>query len=182
MKIGIIVGSVRRERAADAVVGWVREQADRRDDAEFEVIDLREFDLPVFDSPTLPAMAEKQYESPAVTRWSRAVDGCDGFVFITPEYNHGVPGGFKNAFDSLGPEWQDKTVGFVSYGAEGGVRSVEQWRQIVANFSMHDVRQQVSLSLFGEFGDDGLQLADRRTEELGTLFDQLVAATARHAR
>ena len=59
-----------------------------------------------------------------------------GFVSDTPEYNHGVPGAFKNAVDSLGPEWVGKAVGFVSYGADGGVRCVEHWRAIVASFQM----------------------------------------------
>ena len=110
-------------------------------------------------------------------RWGETIDGYDGFIFVTPEYNHSVPGPFKNAFDSIGPEWQGKTVGFVSYGAENGVRAVEHWRAIVANFSMYDVRQQVSLSIFTEMGENGLTLADRRAGELETLLDQLIPAT-----
>jgi NAD(P)H-dependent FMN reductase len=179
VKIGIIIGSIRNGRSGKAVGDWVAEQAAGRTDAEFELIDLKDFDLPVFDSPTLPAMANREYESPNVTRWSRAVDGCDGFVFVTPEYNHGVPGGLKNAVDSLGPEWTGKTAGFVSYGADGGIRAVEQWRQIVANFQILDVRAQVAISLFTEFSDGAFTPADRRAAELGTLLDQLVAVTAK---
>ena len=179
MKIGIIVGSIRAGRAGAGVGAWVAEQAAQRSDAQFELVDLKTFDVPLLTSATVPAAAEKQYESENVQRWSAAIDACDGFIFVTPEYNHGVPGAFKNAVDSLGSEWFGKTVGFVSYGADGGVRAVEQWRQIVANFQMLDVRAQVSLSLFTEFGADGLTPLERRTGELTTLFDQLITLTAK---
>lgn len=157
----------------------MRTNADEHGGAEFELIDLREFDLPLMTSATLPSMANRTYDSPEVTRWSQAVDACDGFIMITPEYNHGVPGALKNAVDSLGPEWTGKTIAFVSYGADGGVRAVEHWRQIVANFHMIDVRHQVSLQLFTEFGEDGLHLQDRRDGELKGLLDALVSLTDR---
>jgi NAD(P)H-dependent FMN reductase len=179
MKIGIVIGSVRDGRNGHTVGEWVAAQAGARTDAEFELIDLKDFELPVFSSATLPAMANRQYEHANVTRWSQAIDACDGFVFVTPEYNHGVPGALKNAVDSLGPEWTGKTVGFVSYGADGGIRAVEQWRQIVANFQILDVRAQVAISLFAEFGEGGFSPAERRTAELTTLLDQLVTLTAK---
>lgn len=179
MKIGIVIGSIREGRNGKSVGDWVAAQAGARGDADFEVLDLKEFEVPLLTSATLPAMANRQYEHASVTRWSEAVDACDGFVFVTPEYNHGVPGGFKNAVDSLGPEWTGKTVGLVSYGADGGIRAVEQWRQIFANFQMLDVRAQVSISLFAEFGQGGFAPAERRSAELTTLLDQLVALTAK---
>ena len=179
MRIGIIVGSIRDGRAGAGVGTWVAEQAAQRDDAQFELIDLKTFDVPLLTSATVPAAAKKQYESENVQRWSATIDACDGFIFVTPEYNHGVPGAFKNAVDSLGSEWFGKTVGFVSYGADGGVRAVEQWRQIVANFQMLDVRAQVSLSLFTEFGADGFTPLDRRAGELAGLLDQLITLTAK---
>ena len=179
MKIGIILGSIREGRAGESVAHWVAQQAASREGATYELIDLKSFDVPLLTSATVPGAADKQYSDERVTRWSRAIDSCDGFVFVTPEYNHGVPGALKNAFDSLGNEWADKAVAFVSYGAESGVRAVEQWRQIVANFHMHGVRQQVSLSLFTEFGADGVEPNERRPGELATLFDQLESATRR---
>lgn len=175
MKIGIIVGSVREGRVGLSVGEWAKAIADRRSDAEFELIDLKSFGVPVFDSATNPMMAKKEYASDAVRAWSAAVDACDAFVFVTPEYNHGVPGGFKNAVDSLGPEWVGKAVAFVSYGADNGVRAVEQWRQIVANFSMVDVRGQLSLNRFAEFGDNGFAPNERREGEFGGVLDQLIA-------
>ena len=177
MKIGIIVGSVREGRRGASAGAWVQAQAQGRAGFDYEIVDLKSFDVPLLTSATVPGAARKKYDSPQVTAWSQAIDACDAFIFVTPEYNHSVPGAFKNAFDSLGPEWTGKAVGFVSYGAESGVRAVEAWRPIVANFQMVDVRQQVSLSTFGEF--DGTQVTpnDRRPGEAKTLFGQLEKMT-----
>ena len=179
MQIGIIIGSVREGRRGQAVAEWVLDSASTRGGAEFRIIDLADFDVPLYTSATLPMTANKTYDDDGVTRWSQAVDACDGFIFVTPEYNHGVPGAFKNAVDSLGPEWVGKTVGFVSYGADGAVRCVEQWRQIVVNFQMVDVRGQVALSLFTDFGDTGVEPLERRAGELKTMLDQLVTMTSK---
>ena len=181
MKIGIILGSIREGRAGESVAEWVAEQAQQREAATYELVDLKTFDVPLLTSATVPGAAQKQYDDERVRRWSEKIDSFDGFVFVTPEYNHGVPGAFKNAFDSLGDEWGDKPVGLVSYGAESGVRAVEQWRQIVANFRMYCVRQQGSIGRFTEFGDNGVEPNERRAGELATLFDQLEDATRRFA-
>ena len=92
------------------------------------------------------------------------MDACDGYVFVTAEYNHSVPGTMKNAFDSLFGEWAGKPVAFVSYGADGGVRAVEHWRQIVGNLSMTDIRNQVALNIFGEDVENG-ELAPREHKQ-----------------
>ena len=174
MKIAIILGSTRPGRFGAQVADWVMEQVAGRDDAEYVLVDLAEYDLDLLNEPTVPGAAKRQYDNPKTRRWSETIDQYDGFVFVTPEYNHGVPGAFKNAYDSLGPEWVGKPVAFVSYGAESGVRAVEAWRQIVGNFNMFDIRNQLSLNLFTEFGDDGVQPNDRRPGELSDLLDMLV--------
>ncbi|CAM2846314.1 MULTISPECIES: NADPH-dependent FMN reductase [Dermacoccus] len=181
MKIGVILGSIRDSRDGAHVAHWVLDQAASREDAQFELIDLAKFDVPLLTSVTLHATANRSYDSEQVTAWSKAIDACDAFIFVTPEHNHSVPGAFKNAVDVLGPEWQGKAVGLVSYGADGGVRAVEHWRQILANFQMVVVRQQVSLSLFTEFGENSLALEERREAELSTLFDQVIAMGERLA-
>lgn len=179
MKIGIVLGSIREGRIGEAVGNWVLETATARDDATYSIVDLKSFNVPLLTSATVPAMAGGVYDSPEVQNWSAAIAELDGFIFVTPEYNHGIPGAFKNAVDSLGPEWTGKAVGFVSYGADGGTRAVEQWRQVVANFSMHAVRGQVSLSLFTEFGPDGFAPLDRRAGELTGVLDQVVSAATK---
>ena len=148
---------------------------------EVELLDLKSFDVPLLTSATVPGAAQRQYDSEAVTAWSQAVDACDGFVFLTAEYNHSVPGAFKNALDSLGPEWWGKAVAFLSYGADGGVRAVEHWRTIVANMGMVDVRGQVPFSTFTERGEDGgFAPNERRAGELEGVWEQLVDATRRN--
>ena len=179
MKIAIIVGSTRQGRLGSQVGAWVKENADTRDgDVDFDLLELADFDLPLLTEPTVPGAANREYETPQTREWSRTIEGYDGFVWVTPEYNHGVPAAFKNALDVLYPEWNDKAVGFVAYGADGGVRAVEQWRQIVANVRMVDVRAQVSLSTFLDVEDGTLKPLERRTGELATMLDQLTEMAA----
>lgn len=183
MKTGIIIGSIRETRKGGNVGRWVESQASKRSDADYHLIDLRTFDVPLLTSPTHPMAAERSYDSVAVQRWSEVIDSCDAYVFVTPEYNHGVPGGFKNAVDSLGPEWMGKAVGFVSYGSAMGVRAVEHWRQIAANFRMVDIRSQVVLSIFTDLEDDGAVRTSERLEDDATaMFDELERTSTRLAR
>lgn len=176
-KIGIVLGSTRPGRLGTGVAEWVAKQAAQRDGAAYDLLDVAEFDLDLLGEPVVPGAADRQYENAKTRRWSRAVDECDGFVFVTPEYNHGVPAALKNAFDVLGPEWRQKAVAFVAYGADGGVRAVEHWRSITANMAMLDARSQVSLSLFTDFGDTGFAPSERRETELSGLFDELETLT-----
>ena len=147
---------------------WVVDAGQAREGFSYQLLDLAEFNVPALTAAVTPGAANKQYDDPAVTAWSKAVDACDGFVFVTPEYNHSVPGAMKNAFDSLGPEWAGKPVAFVSYGADGGVRAVEHWRQIVGNLSMTDIRNQVALNIYGEDAE-GADLAPREHKQAALL-------------
>lgn len=180
MKVGIVVGSIREQRLGAQVGAWIAEVAAKRDgEASYELIELADFDVPLFTAAAHPMAARKSYDDERVQRWSDAIDACDAFVFVTAEYNHSVPGAFKNAVDSLGGEWMGKPVGFVGYGVVGGVRAIEHWRTIVANFSMTGVRAEVNLSTFSEVVDGRFTPADRREGELNTVFDQVEAAAAR---
>ena len=176
--IGVFLGSVRRGRIGEQVANWVMDAAGERD-AEYRLLDLAEFDVPHLVAEVVPGAANKQYDDPAVTRWSEAVDACDGYVFVSAEYNHSVPGTMKNAFDSLFGEWAGKSVAFVSYGADGGVRAVEHWRQIVGNLSMTDIRNQVALNIYGEDAE-GADLAPREHKQAALLraLSDLERATA----
>ncbi len=181
MKIGIISGSLREGRKSTAVAQWVAEHAAGRDGIEFEVLEVADFDIPVLTSATHPMQAKRRYDSEAVQNWGAAVDACDAFVFVTPEYNHGVPGGFKNAVDSIGPEWVGKAVGFVSYGSAGGTRAVEQWRQIMGNFNAYAVRNQVTMSIFTDWKDGVFSPHERYVGDLDALLDQLQKAAGQLA-
>ena len=161
--IGVFLGSVRSGRIGEHIGAWVMDAAAERD-ADYRLLDLADFDVPHLVAEVVPGAANKQYDDPAVTAWSKAVDTCDGFVFVTPEYNHSIPGTMKNAFDSLFGEWAGKPVAFVGYGADGGVAHEEHWRQIVANLSMTDIRNQVALNIFGEDVENG-ELAPREHKQ-----------------
>lgn len=148
-RIGIIVGSTRPRRRAGAVAAWVGEAGAGRGDAAFEVVDLASYALPLLDEP-LPA-AIGDYQHPHTKAWSAKVRSFDGYVFVTPEYNHSVPAALKNAIDFLYAEWHHKAAGLVSYGIDGGVRAAEHLRLILAEVKVADVRSQVALSLGRDF-------------------------------
>src|SRR3954467_2351067 len=149
LKVGIVVGSTRPGRKAEAVARWVHEIARKRTDAEFEVVDIQDFNLPLLDEPVPPSMG--QYSKPHTKAWAAKVGSFDAFVFVTPEYNHGTSGALKNAIDFLFAEWSNKAAGFVGYGSAGGARAVEQLRLVLAEVQVATVRNQVALSLFTDF-------------------------------
>lgn len=170
----MIIGSIRDQRATAAVAEFVFEQvAARAGSASYELVDLADFDLPLLTSSVHPMAAKKQYEDPRVQAWSDRIDVFDGYIFVTPEYNHGVPGAFKNAVDSLGAEWMRKPVAFVGHGSVGGVRSIEQWRQILANFSMPTVRAELNFMTALHWHDGRFSPEAHHVTGLATLCDQL---------
>jgi NAD(P)H-dependent FMN reductase len=149
LKIAIIVGSTRPGRKADAVAKWVYEFARTRGDAEFEIVDVADFNLPLLDEAIPPVMAK--YQNDHTLAWSAKIGAFDGFVFVTPEYNHGTSGALKNAIDFLWQEWNNKAAGIVSYGSAGGARAAEQLRLVMGELKVADVRNQVLLSLHSDF-------------------------------
>ncbi len=148
-RIGIILGSTRPNRNGEQVAKWVYDIASRRSDAEFELVDLRDYPLPHLDEPLPPSMG--QYQNEHTRQWADKIASFDGFVIVTPEYNHSTSGVLKNAIDYLYAEWNNKAVGFVSYGGVGGARAAEHLRLVAGELQMADVRQQVALSLLTEF-------------------------------
>jgi NAD(P)H-dependent FMN reductase len=173
-RIGIILGSTRPNRNGEQVAKWVLDLASRRSDAEFELVDLRDYPLPHLDEPLPPSMGHYQQEH--TRQWAKKIGSFDGFVIVTPEYNHGTSGVLKNAIDYLYAEWNNKAVGFVSYGAVGGARAVEHLRLVAGELQMADVRQQVTLSLITEFENfQTFRPGDYNVPALDTLLDQVVA-------
>jgi NAD(P)H-dependent FMN reductase len=151
IRIGIIVGSTRPGRKALDVAKWVHRVVSEQGGAEFEIVDIKDFDLPLLDEPLPPSRGK--YEKEHTKRWSAKIAQFDGFIFVTPEYNHSVPGALKNAIDFLYAEWNDKAAAFVSYGGAGGTRAVEHLRGIMGELKVADVRTQVVLSLYEDFED-----------------------------
>jgi NAD(P)H-dependent FMN reductase len=174
IKIGIILGSTRPGRNGEQVAKWVYDVASRRDDAEFELVDLLDYPLPHLDEPLPPSFGN--YQNEHTKQWASKIASFDGFVIVTPEYNHGTSGVLKNAIDYLYAEWNNKAVGFVSYGAVGGARAAEHLRLVAGELQMADVRQQVALSLLTEFENFSVfKPADYNAAALSTMLDQIIA-------
>ncbi len=174
LKIAIIIGSTRPGRIGEAVARWVYEIAKGRSDAEVELVDIKDFNLPLLDEPVPPSMG--QYSQPHTKRWADKINSFDAYVFVAPEYNHGPSGALKNAIDYLYGEWNNKVAGFVSYGSAGGVRAVEQLRLVMAELQVATVRAQVILSLFTDF--ENLQVFKphpRHENSVNNMLDQVIA-------
>lgn len=178
IKVAVITGSTRPGRKSEAVARWVLDIADKRDDAVYELVDLRDFDLPHLDEATPAAMG--QYDHPHTRQWAAAIGPFDAYVFVTPEYNHSTSGVLKNAIDFLYAEWHNKAAGFVGYGLHSGTRAVEHLRLIMAELQVASVSSQVALSLFTDFEDFSALLPGPHQEAaVTTMLDQVVAwATA----
>ena len=174
LKIAVILGSTRPGRNGKAVADWVMTQAERRSGASYELIDLLDYPLPHLDEAMPPSAG--QYAGAHTKAWAEKIAAYDGFVFVTPEYNHSTSGVLKNAIDYLYAEWNNKAVGFVSYGAVGGARAAEHLRLVAAELQMADVRQQVALSLFTEFENFSVfKPGEFSPQSLTTLLDQVIA-------
>lgn len=165
VRVAIILGSTRPGRNGEAVADWVHGIAARRTDAEYELVDVRDFP---------PSQAK--YSKPHTKRWAEKIASFDAFVFVTAEYNHGIPGALKNAIDFLYAEWNNKSAGFVSYGSAGGTRAVEQLRQVMAELQIADVRSQVACSLHTDFENFTVfKPAPHLEPSVTTMLDQVVA-------
>ncbi|MFN2513544.1 MAG: NADPH-dependent FMN reductase [Pyrinomonadaceae bacterium] len=174
LKIAIIVGSTRPGRNGEAVAKWVYEIAHKRSDAEFELVDIKDFNLPLLDEPVPPSRG--QYTKEHTKMWAAKIDSFDAYVFVTPEYNHGTSGALKNAIDFLYQEWNNKAAGFVGYGSALGVRAVEHLRLVMGELQVADVRAQVGLSLFTDFENFSVfNPAARHEQSVNAMLDQVIA-------
>jgi NAD(P)H-dependent FMN reductase len=174
LKIGIILGSTRPGRNGEPVAKWVYEVAARRTDAEYELVDLATFELPHLDEAMPPSLG--QYAQPHTRAWAEKIATFDGFVFVTPEYNHSTSGALKNAIDFLYGEWNNKAAGFVSYGGVGGTRAVEHLRLIMSELQVATVRAQVALSLHTDFENfSTFRPGAHQLDALNATLDQVVA-------
>lgn len=173
LRIGIIVGSTRPGRKGLEVGEWVAANA-KAAGVEFELVDLVDYALPLLDEPLPASMGQYQHEHSR--KWAAKVDEFDGYIFVTAEYNHSLPGALKNALDFASLEWHNKAAGIVSYGSMGGVRANEHLRQVLAELEIADVRQNVMLSLFTDWENfTTFAPAQLHLAELAKQVDQVVA-------
>jgi NAD(P)H-dependent FMN reductase len=173
VRIGMVVGSTRPGRKAPTIAEWAHEILKRRKDAEFEIVDIEDYKLPLLDEPAPPVL--RRYAKPHTQAWSAKIDSLDGFVFITPEYNHGTSAALKNAIDFLFHEWNNKAAGFIGYGGSGGIRAVENLRLVMGEIKVADVRAEVNLSLRTDFENyTAFKPHEKHTKSLHALADDLI--------
>ncbi|EMR05444.1 putative flavoprotein [Bhargavaea cecembensis DSE10] len=143
LNIGIILGSTREGRVSPQVGQWVKGIADGRGDANYEIVDIADYQLPF--------LGTTDGSEPGIAKWNEKLASLDGFVFVVQEYNHSISGALKNAIDFAREAWNDKAAGIVSYGSTGGARAAEHLRGILGELKVADVRTHPTLSLFTDF-------------------------------
>ncbi|MBB6670361.1 NADPH-dependent FMN reductase [Cohnella nanjingensis] len=167
LNIGIILGSTRQGRLSPQVGDWVKSVADKRGDANYEIVDIADFKLPLFGEVDATEQA---------TAWNVKLASLDGFVFIVQEYNHSISASLKNALDYAREAWNNKAAGIVSYGSVGGARAAEHLRGILGELSVADVRVHPALSLFTDFENGTVfKPADLHLTNVNGMLDQVLA-------
>ncbi len=182
--IQVILGSIRAGRVGEKVAQWFMETMSGRTDAQFQLVDLRDYPLPLFADAVPPSQREGKHADPAVQKWLDTVAAADGYVWITPEYNHSFSSALKNALDYPYKEWNGKPVGFVSYGGvAAGSRATEHLRQVAAELRMYDVRDQVLIpAVWAAFDAAGVLLDAEKHRKNADLMVTEVIRLAREFR
>lgn len=174
-KIGVIIASVRDGRAGESVAKYVVDLANSTDNSfEYDLIDLKAINLPLLNEPYPAAMNNYQYQH--TKDWAKLIAGFDGFIIVTPEYNHGYPAAIKNALDYLFVEWNNKPIGFVGYGySASGARAIEQLRQVLVNLQLKTLWKDVLINLFTNSKDGVFQSNDFIDTQIKDLINRLEA-------
>ncbi|MBS4201808.1 NAD(P)H-dependent oxidoreductase [Bacillus sp. FJAT-49732] len=168
LNIGIILGSTRQGRVSPQVGEWVKGIADKREDANYEIVDIAEYKLPF--------LGEGTGTEPGLQAWNEKLASLDGFVFIVQEYNHSITGALKNALDSARDVWYNKAAGIVSYGSTGGARAAEHLRGICGELKIADVRTHPTLSLFTDFENfSEFKPAELHLQNVNTMLEEVVS-------
>ncbi|HEV7418089.1 MAG TPA: NAD(P)H-dependent oxidoreductase [Tianweitania sediminis] len=154
LQLKVIIGSTRPTRQGDKVARWFEGAAREHGSFDVQLLDLVDFQLPVFDEPKHPRM--KDYAHEHTRQWSTAIDPADAFVFVTPEYNYFPPASLVNALDYLVLEWYRKPAAMVSYGGiSGGLRAAQSLRPLLSALNMMPIPQGLPVPLFNTMIEDG---------------------------
>jgi NAD(P)H-dependent FMN reductase len=168
LKIGIILGSTRQGRVSPQVGEWVKGIADQRGDADYEIVDISDFNLPF--------LGTTDGTEPGIAAWNQKLASLDGFVFVVQEYNHSITGALKNAIDFARESWYNKAAGIVSYGSTGGARAAEHLRGILGEVKVADVRTHPTLSLFTDFENGSVfKPQDLHQTNMTAMLDEVIA-------
>jgi NAD(P)H-dependent FMN reductase len=142
-KIAIIISTTRATRFGEKPAKWIYDICAARADMSVELIDLRDYPMPFFDEPATNAWVPSKNE--VAKRWQKKVAEFDGYIFVTAEYNRGIPAVLKNALDYAYPEWNRKAAAYVGYGSVGAARSIEQLRLNCVELQMAPTRTGVHI-------------------------------------
>lgn len=166
LKIGIILGSTREGRVSPQVGQWVLDKSKEVENADFEIVDIKTFNLPLLGTTE---------DQSAVVKWNEKLQTLDGFIFVVSEYNHSMSGALKNALDSARDAWHHKAAGIFSYGSAGGARAAEHLRGVLGELMVADVRTQILMSLFNDF-DNYVTFKPQplHEENLKLVFEQVI--------
>jgi NAD(P)H-dependent FMN reductase len=168
LNVGIILGSTRQGRVSPQVGEWVKGIADKRGDANYEIVDIAGYQLPF--------LGTTDGTEPGIAAWNEKLTSLDGFVFIVQEYNHSITGALKNALDFAREAWNNKAAGIVSYGSTGGARAAEHLRGIMGELMIADVRVHPTLSLFTDFENfTTFKPGELHLNNVNAMLDQVVA-------
>ncbi|MBD8071571.1 NADPH-dependent FMN reductase [Bacillus sp. PS06] len=168
LNVGIILGSTRDGRVSPQVGAWIKEIAEQRGDANYEIVDIADYQLPF--------LGTTDGTEPGIAAWNEKLNSLDGFVFIVQEYNHSITGALKNAIDFAREAWNNKAAGIVSYGSTGGARAAEHLRGIMGELLIADVRVHPTLSLFTDFENfTTFKPADIHHDNVNAMLDQVIA-------
>lgn len=168
LNIGIILGSTREGRVSPQVGEWVKGLANKRGDANYEIVDIADYQLPF--------LGTTDGSEPGIAAWNQKLASLDGFIFIVQEYNHSITGSLKNALDFAREAWNNKAAGIVSYGSTGGARAAEHLRGIMGELMIADVRVHPTLSLFTDFENGSVfKPQDLHLTNVNAMLDQVIA-------
>ena len=175
LKIGIITGSTRPNRKSIKIATELKKWADKRGDALYEVVDIADYHLPMYNEP-IAALYSQDYQTPEAIPWAEKINSLDGFIFVVPEYNHGLPSALKNAIDYLCHEYRDKVAGIVSYGSQGGVRAGQVLRLVLGGLHVAVISTGLSLSILTDFdSEENFTPEDNLESIFNKLLDRLLA-------
>lgn len=175
LKIQVIVGSTRENRFSEKPAQWIFNELKKYSDIEPEMLDLRDYPLPFFSESQTPSSKQQPYANEVVKKWTQKIAEADGYIIVTPEYNHSFPAVLKNALDYVYQEWNNKPVGFVSYGSVGGARAVEQLREVAVELQMVPIKNAVHIMGFWKLLDEnGNFNAESLQESADKMINQLV--------
>ncbi|MGO4691429.1 NADPH-dependent FMN reductase [Glaciibacter sp. 2TAF33] len=173
-KIAIVTGGSRPGSVNSTVAEWVHSQVADRTDAEFEVVNFNDFNLPLLDEAYPASMQNYQHEH--TKAWSARIDEFDGFIFVAHEYNHTAGPALVNALSYLSAEFHNKAAGFVSYGSMGGVRAVEHLRGVLSELQVAHVQKSLMFSLFTDFENfSTFKPTEQSAGNLAPMVDQVVS-------